>query len=50
MISNYPQKRPEIMKMTVSWKRFNNRTERDSEEEESLFEAYIKSTHVIFYK
>ena len=27
MVINYPRKRPEIMKMMVSWKRFNNRTE-----------------------
>ena len=34
------RKRPEIMEMMVSWKRFTNRTERDFEEE-SLFEDII---------
>ena len=41
MIINYlpiQRKRLEIMNMTVSWKRFNNRTEEDYEGEESLFE------------
>ena len=36
MTINYPRKRPEIMKMMVSW----NRTERDFEEE-SLFEDNV---------
>ena len=38
MIINYQRKRPEVMKMTVSWKRSNNRSEGDCEGEESLFE------------
>ena len=49
MIINHPQKRSEIMKMMVSWKRFNNRTEVGCEGEESLFEDKITSTGVIFY-
>ena len=47
MIINYPRKRPEIVKVTVSWKRFNNRIEGDFEEE-SLFEDLITSTCVMF--
>ena len=35
------QKRLEIMKMMVSWKRSNNRREEDCEEEESLIEDIV---------
>ena len=48
MIINYPRKRTEIVKVTVSWKRFNNRIEGDFEEE-SLLEDWITSTCVMFY-
>ena len=42
------RKRLKIMKMTVSWKRFNNRIEEDFEEE-NLFEDWIRSTCAMFH-